>query len=193
MSLMKRTLLSAALATLLSIASLPAAGPQSAPAAPAKPALPRQADNLGIQIGPEKYLWLSDYSGKTCIIAFILTTCPHCQFTTGALNHIAKEYAGKDIQILATAVEPMSSLNIPDFKKQFSPAFPVGYNDQSYVAKFLGYPPNEPMFFPQVVFVDRNGIIRAHFNGDDPLMEKSIQEKSLRDTLENTIKAGLKK
>ena len=191
---MKRTLLIPALAALFSVAWLQAVAPaQAAPPTDAKPSVPRKAENLGIQTAPEKYLWLSDYSGKTCIIAFILTTCPHCQFTTGVLNHIAKDYAGKDVQILATAVEPMSSLNIPDFKKQFTPAFPVGYNDQNYVAKFLGYPPNEPLFFPQVVFVDRNGIIRAHFNGDDPLMDKSIQEKSLRETLESTIKAGLKK
>src|SRR5579863_1894410 len=94
---------------------------QAQPADP-KPVLPRKAENIGIQVAPDKYLWLSDYTGKTLIVACILTTCPHCQFTTGVLNHIAKDYAGKDVQILATAVEPMSSLNIPDFKKQFTPA-----------------------------------------------------------------------
>ena len=166
---------------------------QPAPSADPKPVLPRKAENIGIQVGPEKYLWLTDYTGKTLIVACILTTCPHCQFTTGVLNHIAKDYAGKDVQILATAVEPMSSLNIPDFKKQFMPAFPIGYNDQNYVAKLLGLPPNQPMFFPQVVFIDRNGIVRAQFTGGDAPMEKDIQEKSLRETLEKTIKEGLKK
>jgi thiol-disulfide isomerase/thioredoxin len=158
-----------------------------------KPAVPRKMENIGIQIGPDKYIWLSEYSGKTLIVATILTTCPHCQFTTGVLNHIAKDYAGKDVQILATAVEPMSSLNIPDFKKKFMPEFPVGYNDQNYVAKFLGLPPNTPLFFPQVVFIDRNGIVRAHFTGGDKPMEREVQEKNLRETLEKTIKDGLKK
>ena len=40
-----------------------------------EPRVPRQADDIGIQIGPEKYLWLSQYRGKTCVMAFILTTC----------------------------------------------------------------------------------------------------------------------
>jgi thiol-disulfide isomerase/thioredoxin len=186
MSLMKTTLCFLALAVLLPAAQAPAS-------ADAKPQVPRKAENIGIQIAPGKYLWLSEYSGKTCIVACILTTCPHCQFTTGVLNRIAKDYAGRDVQILATAVEPMSSLNIPDFKKTFMPAFPIGYNEQSYVAKFLGLPPNDPLFFPQVVFVDRNGMIRAQLTGDDALMNKDIQEKSLREVLEKTIEDGLKK
>jgi thiol-disulfide isomerase/thioredoxin len=159
----------------------------------AEPPIPRPAENIAIQVAPEKYLWLSEHSGQTCILAFILTTCPHCQFTTGVLSHIAKDYAGKNVWIAASAVEPMSSLNIPDFVKKFMPEFPVGYNEQSYVAKFLGLPPNEPLFFPQVVFVDRGGIIRAQFTGGDKPMDKEIQEKTLRETLETTMKEGVKK
>ena len=96
----------------------------------------------------------------------------------------------RQVQILATAIEPMSSLHIPDFQKTFSPAFPVGYNDQAYVAKFLGRGPNDPMMMPQLAFVDRNGMIQAQYAGDDPALSKDIQEKSLRDALEKTIKAG---
>lgn len=179
---MKTTLLILLFSSLLTAVD-PAVGPK----------LPRKADNIAIQIAPEKYIWLSEHSGQTCVLAFILTTCVHCQFTTGVLNHIAKDYTGKDVWFAASAVEPMSSLNIPDFKIKFTPAFPVGYNEQSYVAKFLGLPPNDPVFFPQVVFIDRNGIIRAQFNGGDKPMEKDIQEKTLRETLDKTIKEGVRK
>src|SRR3954454_10778712 len=98
----------------------------------AEPQVPRPAQPLGIQVGPEKYVWLSEYSGKTCVVFFLLTSCPHCQFTTGVLNRIQKDYEGQGVQVIASAIEPMSSLNIPAFKKKFSPAFPVGYNEQSY-------------------------------------------------------------
>jgi thiol-disulfide isomerase/thioredoxin len=157
------------------------------------PQVPRKAGDIGIQIAPDKYLWLSQYSGKTRILAFILTSCPHCQFTTGILNRIQKDYAGKDVQILASAIEPMSAVNIPAFVKAFSPAFPVGYNEQSYVARFLGYDPAAPLLMPQLAFVDRNGIVRVQFAGDDPALKNDIQEKSLRDALEKTIKEGGKK
>ena len=152
--------------------------------------IPRKAFDIGIQIGTEKYLWLSEQAGKTCVLAFILTTCPHCQFTVGLLNKIQKDYAEKGVVVMASAVEPMSSLHIPDFQKLFKPQFTVGYNDQSYVQKFLGRPDNDPMFMPQLVFVDRNGMIQAQYAGDDPALSNDIQEKSLRDAVENTLKAG---
>ena len=114
--------------TILPIFSLAALIPVLVAQPASAPQVPRKAGNIGIQIAPEKYLWLSQYSGKTCILAFILTSCSHCQFTTGILNNIQKDYAGKDVQVLASAIEPMSAVNIPAFVKAFNPAFPVGYN-----------------------------------------------------------------
>src|ERR1044071_4457959 len=90
------------------------------------PKVPRPAPDIGNRVGPEKYIWLSQYSGKTCILAFILTTCPHCQFTTGILNRIQKDYAGRGVQVIESAIEPMSSLHIPDFEKKMGTEFPVG-------------------------------------------------------------------
>ena len=176
---MKSTLLTLALAALPLFAQ--------------EPQVPRKADNIAIQMAPGKYVWLSDYSGKTCILAFILTSCPHCQFTVGLLNHIRKDYPEKDAAVIASAIEPMSSLNIPDFLKKIAPAFPVGYNDQKYVAKFLGYGANDPLMMPQLVFIDRTGVIRVQYSGDNPALANDIQEKSLRDALEKTIRESGKK
>ena len=149
--------------------------------------MPRKAPDLAIQTGQDKFIWLSQYSGKTVIVAVIMTTCPHCQYTTGVLNKIQKDYAAKGVQVMATAIETMSSLNIDGFKKQFQPAFPVGYNDQKYVMKFLGMPENDPMFVPQLVFVDKGGTIRAQLTGDSPEMEKDAQEKRLRELLDKVL------
>ena len=55
------------------------------------PLVPRKASDIGIQTGPDKYIWLSQYSGKTCVLTFILTGCSHCQFTTGILNRIQND------------------------------------------------------------------------------------------------------
>jgi hypothetical protein len=159
-------------------------------AAQSVPKVPRKAEDVGIQTGPGQFVYLSQYSGKTRIVAIFMTTCTHCQFTTGILNKLQKDYAGKDVQVLASAIEPMSSLNIPEFIKQFQPGFPVGYNDQGYISKFLGRSPDEPMFVPQLVFVDRNGIVRVQFSGDEHGLDKDIQEKTLREALEKTLKEG---
>jgi len=155
-----------------------------------EPHVPRKASDIGIQTGTDKYLWLSEQSGKTVVLAFILTTCPHCQFTIGLLNKIQKDYADKGVLVMASAIEPMSSLHIPDFQKQFHVQFPVGYNEQSYVTKFLGRAENDPMFMPQLVFVDRSGVIQAQFAGDDAALGKDIQEKTLREALDKTLRGA---
>jgi peroxiredoxin len=146
--------------------------------------VPRKATDFAIQTAPAKYIWLSDYSGKTVVLGFILTTCPHCQFTTGILNRIHKDYADKGVVVFESAIEPMSSLNIPNFVKQLGVTFTVGYNEQNYAGKFLGKAENEPMMMPQVVIIDSKGMIRAQYAGDDLAFSEGIQETTLRDKLD---------
>src|SRR5579884_3723855 len=149
--------------------------------------VPRPAMDFAVQTGPDQYIWLNDYAGKTVVFAIILTTCPHCQFTTGILNRIAKDYAAKGVLVIESAIEPMSSLNIPAFVKKIGPSFPVGYDDQNYAAKFLGYPENEPMFVPQIVIIDKKGVIQAQITGETPGMAEPTQEATLRSALDKVI------
>jgi hypothetical protein len=66
----------------------------------------------------------------------------------------------------------------------------VGYNDQRYIAKFLGLAEDSPMMFPTIAMIDKHGMIRVQLSGDDKSMEKAIQEKSLREAIEKTMEAG---
>ena len=172
------------------IALLATAGARAASLGDAAPQLPRKAMPFGIQTAPGKYVWLNDYEGQTCVVAFILTTCPHCQFTTGVLNKLEAEFGNRGVQFIESAAEAMAGLHIADFKSKFHPAFPVGYNDQRYIAKFLGLPEDSPMMFPAIAMIDKHGMIRVQISGDDKSMEKTIQEKSLQEAIEKTMEAG---
>jgi peroxiredoxin len=152
--------------------------------------VPRKAPAFAVQTAPEKYLWLSDYAGRPVILAFILTDCSHCQYTTGLLSKMQRDYADSGLQVIESAIDTMSALHIPDFLKKLNPPFPVGYNEQNYAAVFLGYGATDPMFAPQIVFIDKTGMIRAQFGGDDPKLLQEVQEKTLRETLDLTLKAG---
>src|ERR1700689_2399345 len=104
----------------------------------AGPEIPRRAPEFAIQTGPEKYIWLNQYAGKTVVLPFILTDCSHCKFTTGLLNGIQKDYADRGVQVVESAINTMSSLYIPGFVTKFKTTFPVGHNEGTYAAKFLG-------------------------------------------------------
>ena len=151
--------------------------------------LPRKAADFAIQTGPEKYLWINEYPGKTLVLAFVLTYCQHCQKTTGVLNGIAKDYAGKGVQVLGSAIEDMASLHLADFEKQFHPAFPLGYNDRRYLMRFLEMGENDNLMMPMLVFIDKNGMVRYAVQGDDPVFGEN-QDKALREMLDKTIAAG---
>lgn len=154
--------------------------------------VPRKAPDYAIQTGPGKYIWLSEFSGKTVVLAFILTTCPHCQFTTGILTKLEKEYAPKGVVFLESAIEPMSSLHIPDFKKALNVDFPVGYNEQSYAATFLGAGPDDPMLMPQMVVIDAKGMISTQFAGDEPGFARPQQEATIRAAIDKALGSGAK-
>ena len=55
--------------------------------------IPRKAPPFAIQMNDGKQVQLGTYKGKVVVLAFILTTCPHCQAVTRVLNKLQPEYA----------------------------------------------------------------------------------------------------
>src|SRR5215472_2154017 len=95
---------------------------------------PRTAPELQIQVPAGKPIPLSQYKGKPVLLAFILTTCSHCQHTTGLLVKMQTEFGAKGLQVIECAVNTNADLLIPDFVKTYKTNFPVGYNfDVDYI------------------------------------------------------------
>jgi|SRR5579872_3396239 len=152
--------------------------------------VPRPCPDFAISLNDGAQVHPSQYQGKVVVLAFILTTCPHCQYTVQILTKLQKEYAAQGLQVLASAIEDMASMAVPDFIKRFEPGFPVGFDQREYVETYLEHPVMYRMMMPQVVAIDRKGVIRAQFAGDDKFFEKAGQEKNFRDLLEPLMKEG---
>jgi peroxiredoxin len=167
------------------IRSVPALLLSMAVVAPAAP-LPRPSPDFAIHLTPSGQISPTQYKGKVVALAFILTTCSHCQHTTQVLSGLQREYGPRGLQVLAAAFNPMANMLVPDFIKQFQPSFPVGYTDRIPVHSYLDHPETMQMFVPVLVFIDRKGMIRHQYLGDDPFQQN--QEKNLRDTIEALLK-----
>src|ERR1700678_2635159 len=103
--------------------------------------VPRKAADLQIQINGSKPIELSQYRGRPVVLAFILTTCSHCQFTTGLLVKLQTEFVSKGLQVIECAVNDGAAADVPGFIKRFQTNFPVGYtSDQVGVLSFLQHP-----------------------------------------------------
>lgn len=155
--------------------------------------LPRTAGDWTIQTPDGKPIQLASYRGKVVVLAFILTTCPHCQKTVGILSGLEPKYAPLGVQVLASAVNSGARQALPEFVKTFQPAFPVGYNeDGSKVLDYCQFAPMRMPLMPIVLLIDRQGNIRFEHEGHD---EKffSDQEQNFRAELDSLLKPAAKK
>lgn len=168
------------------IASLALTALMFSNAATAAPKVPRKAAEFVIQMPDGKPQLLSSYRGKTVVLALMFTTCPHCQKTAGLLAQIQKEYAAKDVQVLGAAFDQGAAFNVQKFNKVFGVNFPCGYSNQKAVMDFLEI--TEPPFVPDLVFIDKTGMIRSQYVGDENFL--SNQEVNIRAELDKLIKAS---
>jgi thiol-disulfide isomerase/thioredoxin len=122
--------------------------------------IPRKAPELVIPFPDGSQKLLSSYRGKVVVLEFVFTTCPHCQHSCQLLSELQKQYGPKGFQPLALAWNDMAKMLVPDFVKEFKVTFPVGYTDRNVVNTFLQNPPSEALHVPQMVFIDRKGMIR---------------------------------
>ena len=67
--------------------------------------VPRKAGEWTIQVLNGKPIPLAAHKGKPVLLAFILTTCPHCQHAVELLNKLQPEYAPRGLDILASAID----------------------------------------------------------------------------------------
>jgi thiol-disulfide isomerase/thioredoxin len=113
-------------------------------------------------------LRVSQYRGKVVALAFIQTTCSHCQQLTTELNLISRDYAARGVRVLECAFNDDAVAAMPDFLQRFTPPFPVGYSTVAAVMSYLQYTiiDPRPLLVPQMVFIDRAGVIRAQYPGE---------------------------
>src|SRR5437016_7762194 len=142
--------------------------------------IPRKAPEFAINAGG-KQIKLSQYRGKTVVLAMILTYCSHCQAVIRGLIKDQQDLGPKGLQVLATAIDDPAK--VPGFVKQFAPPFPVGYNTQAEAFAFAQHPPMLIPYMPFLIFIDKDGVIRAQYQGRDPMLKLETQEKTVREKI----------
>ncbi|HTS77354.1 MAG TPA: TlpA disulfide reductase family protein [Bryobacteraceae bacterium] len=108
-----------------------------------------------------KQVTLSSQKGKVVVLDFIFTTCVHCQAETVMLEKLYKEMAPKGLQILSVAINDNAMMLIPGFVQQYNVPWPVGYAPSDTMLKYMGFSMMDRWVVPQVVVIDRKGMIRA--------------------------------
>ncbi len=149
--------------------------------------IPRKSPDFVINLNNGKQVSLSQYRGKVVALAFILTSCPHCQKAVQCLIKNQNEFGPRGFQALASSIESMAQIHIPEFVRQFNPPFPVGYNKERPVLDFMQHPPMVGPLMPLIALIDRNGVIQAQYEGNDPFLAQDQMEKNLREKIKALV------
>jgi peroxiredoxin len=152
--------------------------------------LPRPSPDFVINLGQGKQVRISQYKGKTVVVAFILTYCSHCQKLIRVLSKMQTEYGARGLQVLASATEDMAAAALPGFLRQYDPPFPVGVNTTIEFVSYTQHPTMLQLYMPGLVFIDVDGQIRAQYEGRDPFLEETSVEKNIRTKVEQMLNAA---
>jgi peroxiredoxin len=105
---------------------------------------------------------LTGYRGKVVVVGFFSTTCPHCQRTSQAFSNLQSAFGAEGFQAIGIAFNAEASQDavVKDFKNNFAPNFPMGRSIADSVLSYLGISVMERYVYPQIVVIDRKGMIR---------------------------------
>jgi thiol-disulfide isomerase/thioredoxin len=145
-----------------------------AASAVAAPPVPRDSPELTIVEPSGKETPLSSFKGKVVLIEFLLVECPHCLRVAQTINKLHTELAGRGFQAVGVAFDNgIGRPALESLVRLLKLDYPVGRTTSDKVDNYLSRSVMERMQVPQLVIVDRTGVIRAQ--------SRAIGETSLED------------
>jgi len=128
--------------------------------------VPRPAKEFTVATPQGQQILISSLKGKVAVVQFLFTWCPHCQAFSKVLTQLNTEYGPRGFQALGVAfddVDPKDPVPLKDkvvtYTQQHA-GFPVGVSNRSAVLSYLGISELERIGVPQIIVIDRKGVIR---------------------------------
>lgn len=150
----------------------------------------RQSPDFTIKEASGKSTQLSSYKGKVVVIEFLFVRSPKCLSLAQTMKKLHGELRSRGFQPVAIAFGPdADAAVVAQMVQYFKLTYPVGYASPDEVDKYLDRRGSEILNIPQVVAIDRAGVIRAQSGGKggDPKLEN---EDALRTLIESLLKEG---
>ena len=122
--------------------------------------VPRPSKEFTVATPQGQQILLSSLKGKVVVVQFLFTWCPHCQAFSKVLTQLNSEYGPRGFQALGVAFEDdVTKDKTLSYAQQYA-GFPVGVSNRSTVFSYLGLSELERVGVPQIVVIDRKGVIR---------------------------------
>ena len=159
----------------------------------------RKAPELAFQVPGQGQKLLSQYRGKVVALEFILTTCSHCQDASHVMTRYQKELGPRGFQAIDIAINALDTNPDPNnantivanFIREFQVGFPVGWVTRDQFMSFMQFSVVDRVVVPQLVLIDRKGMIRYGTPaGDSPERESLMKDGVIRAHIEELLSLG---
>lgn len=152
---------------------------------------PRKSPEFTIAVPAGETTLLSSYKGKVVVVEFFFIASQHCMNVAQVLNKLGRDLGSRGFQPIGIVFDPpkvptSGEKVIPSLVDYFKLAYPVGFASKAEVDTYLGRSGNGLLAIPQMVVIDRQGIIRA--STGDRANPKLEDENSLRALIEALLK-----
>lgn len=148
--------------------------------------VPRRSPEFTIVQASGKETALSSFKGKVVVIEFFFLRSARCLRVAQTLNRLYTDLGPRGFQPIGIVFGPGADVQrVTYFAEDFKLTYPLGYSRPDKVDAYLARGPKEILNIPQVVVIDRAGVIRARSGGKggDPALENENSLRTLIETL----------
>jgi peroxiredoxin len=149
--------------------------------------VPRKSPEFAINEPGGTEMLLSSFKGKVVVMEFFFVRSPHCLQLVTMLNRLHAEFGPDSFQPIAIAFgTDANDAVLTNLIDHFKLNYPIGSTTSDKVDAFLGREGNDFLKIPQMVVIDRSGMIRAQ---SLPKGEKNLEDETyLRNLIDTLLK-----
>jgi peroxiredoxin len=162
------------------------------PAVAAAP-VPRESPEFTIIDQSGNTTPLSSFKGHVVVIEFLLIRCAGCLRVAQTINKLHGEMAGRGFRPIGIVFDDgVSEPVVRDLVQALKLNYSVGYTTSDNVDRYLGRAIAERFQVPQVVVIDRAGVIRAQSRptGEANLTDEAYLRNLVGELLDEGVPPG---
>jgi peroxiredoxin len=151
--------------------------------------VPRVAPELKLVDASGNETSLSSFRGKVVLVEFLLTNCPHCARVARTLDQLQHDLGPRGFQAVGIAIETgIRAPMVNNFTEDAKIALPIGHALSDQVDRFLERSGKDQFQVPQLVLIDREGVIRAQSKavGETLLENPGYLRKTIESVVQET-------
>ena len=136
---------------------------------------------------------LSSFKGQVVVIEFLLYRCPSCLRIAQTINKLHGEMADRGFRPIGIVFDDgVTEPVVRDLVQLLKLNYPVGYTTSDQVDRYLGRAVLIRFQVPQVVVIDRAGVIRAQSrpSGETDLVNETYLRNLVRELLDEGVPPG---